>query len=138
MGVAENRDALCLIKFKPIHRMIGTSLSSTGPNSFLTVTSSSVTFVVSENMSPLATWMTLAFNCVSSVVFPTSKSGEGRMGSPRRTRPSVDSKRIRRFQFGDMAINVLQCLWKSIVGSVRAFEVLVRGACECAMSELEG
>ena len=44
------------------------------------MTSSSVTFVSAEKMSPLATLMTLAFKPVASVVVPTSKSGDGRMG----------------------------------------------------------
>lgn len=91
---------LCLMKLSPIQRMMGTSAAVTGPRSFLTVTSWSVTFVAGSKMSLLATSITLAFRPVSSVVVPTSKSGEGRIGSPRRVLPSVDSKRMRRFQAG--------------------------------------
>jgi hypothetical protein len=68
------------MKFRPMQRMMGTSSVVTGPRSFLTVTSSSVTFVSTEKMSPFATLITLAFNFVASVVVPTSKSGDGRMG----------------------------------------------------------
>lgn len=68
------------MKFRPMQRMMGTSSVVTGPRSFLTVTSSSVTFVSAEKMSPFATLMTLAFKPVASVVLPMSKSGDGRMG----------------------------------------------------------
>jgi len=91
---------LCLVKFNPIHRIIGTSAFVTGPRSVFTVTTSSVTLVASSKMSSLATEMTLAWSFVSSVVVPTSKSGDGRMGSPRRVLPSVETKRMRRSQEG--------------------------------------
>jgi hypothetical protein len=90
------------MKFNPMHRMIGTSACVTGPSSVFTVTSSSVTFVSGEKISPFATTITCAFKPVDSLVVPTSKSGVGRMGWPRSSRPSVAMKRIRRFQFGDM------------------------------------
>jgi hypothetical protein len=80
--------------------MMGTSSVVTGPRSFLTVTSSSVTFVAGSKMSLFLTSITLAFSPVSSVVLPTSKSGEGRMGVPRTTRPSVATKRMSLSQFG--------------------------------------
>jgi hypothetical protein len=73
-------DALCLMKFRPMQRMIGTSSTVTGPRSFLTVTSSSVTLVAASKMSLFAMLMTLAFSPVDSVVVPISKSGEGRIG----------------------------------------------------------
>lgn len=95
------------MKFNPIQRIIGTSLASTGPSSFFTVTSSSVTFVAASKIPPSATCITLAFNPVFSVVEPTSKSSEGRMGSPLNIRPSLASKRMRRFHdVGAMVIDV--------------------------------
>jgi hypothetical protein len=93
---------LCLIKFRPMQRIIGTSDAVTGPRSFWTVATSSVTFVSGEKMSLLDTLITLALRPVDSVVLPTSKSGVGRIGSPRSSRPSVAMKRMRRSQFGAM------------------------------------
>jgi hypothetical protein len=88
------------MKFRPMHRIIGTSSVVTGPSSFFTVTTSSVSCVEGSKMSPFATDMTLAFRPVSSVVVPTSKSAEGRIGSPRSNRSSVAMKRMSLFQFG--------------------------------------
>lgn len=51
-------------------------------------------------MSLFATDITLAFSPVSAVVVPTSKSGDGRMGWPRNSRPSVAMKRMSLSQFG--------------------------------------
>ena len=48
--------------------------------------------------------ITLACSFVASMVEPTSKSGDGRIGSPRNRRPSVDSKRMRRDQTGIVAV----------------------------------
>jgi len=86
----------------PMQRMMGTSSTVTGPKSCFTVTSSSVTSVEASKTSSCATLMTLAFSPVSSVVLPTSKSGDGRIGSPRSSRPSVAMNRISRSQFGAM------------------------------------
>jgi len=102
--------------------MMGTSSTVTGPSNVLTVASSSVTFVAGSNMSLFTTWITLALSPVSAVVLPTSKPGEGRIGSPRKVLPSVDSKRIRRFQ--DVMVTGTQLVVKfkmtkdSLVGGI--------------------
>ena len=51
---------LCLIKFSPMHRIMGTSSWVSGPRSFLTVTTSSVTWVLGSKMSLFFTAITLA------------------------------------------------------------------------------
>jgi hypothetical protein len=98
------RVVLCFLKLSPMQRMIGTSAVVTGPSSFFTVAVSSVTSVSGSKMSLFATEITLAWSFVSSVVLPISKSSDGRIGSPRRTLPSIDSKRMRRFQDVGIAI----------------------------------
>ena len=98
---------LCLMKFNPMQRMMGTSSVVTGPSSFLTVASWSVTLVAGSKISLLTTSMIFAFSPVSSVILPTSKSGDGRIGSPRRILPSVDSNRMRRFYDGIMKMKSL-------------------------------